>query len=54
DNDGDIDIAVNNKSSNNISILLNDSGSFTVDSTYTVGNAPNGLAAHDLDGDGDV
>ncbi len=52
--DGSLDIAVANKGSNTVSVFLNNgSGSFTLDTTLTVGSAPDAVAAGDLNNDGD-
>lgn len=53
DADGDLDIAVANEATSNVSILLNNgSGDFSVTSTLTVGLEPNSIAAGDLNSDG--
>src|SRR5204862_344823 len=54
--DGSLDIAVTNTGSNTVSILFNiaNSGQFTAPVNVTVGNGPRGLAAVDLDADGDI
>jgi hypothetical protein len=55
DGDGDLDIAVANISSNNVSILTNDgSGNFTLKGNVGVGSGPYGLSFGDIDGDGDI
>lgn len=55
DNDGDLDLAVSNSSSNNISVLRNEGrGVFSPDSTYPVGISPGSITAADLDGDGNI
>ena len=38
---------------NDVHVLLNAGGSFAVSGTFAVGDDPEGLAAADLDGDGD-
>jgi hypothetical protein len=55
DGDGDQDLAVPNISSDNVTILLNNSsGQFTpASSPVSVGHNPNHIVAADLDGDGD-
>jgi FG-GAP-like repeat/Peptidase M10 serralysin C terminal/Calx-beta domain/FG-GAP repeat len=56
DGDGDLDIAVTNVGANTVSILLNSgSAAFTpaAGSPIAVGSFPRGIAAGDLDGDGD-
>ncbi len=50
--DGRADLAVVNKGSNNVSILLSQDGSFAVIGTYGVGSAPNTIAAADYNNDG--
>ena len=52
--DGRLDLAVVNKGSNNVSILLNQGGSFAVTVTYSVGSAPNAIAAADYNKDGKI
>jgi hypothetical protein len=55
DGDNDIDLAVANSSSNNISILKNNGdGTFYLDSSYAVGDVPHSVFCADLDGDGDL
>jgi len=52
-NDGFPDLAVANDSSDNISVLFNNSdGSFQSATTYAVGNSPQSLCSSDLNGDG--
>jgi VCBS repeat-containing protein len=54
DDDGTPDLAVANKGSNTVSILLGDGdGTFTPDSTVSVGTAPRSLAVGDFNGDGE-
>ena len=51
---GDVDLAVVNRDSDNISILKNTgNAAFSTAVNYGVGNAPNSIFASDLDGDGD-
>ena len=53
DGDGDLDLAVTNQDSDNVTILTNSgTGTFTATSTLTVGDGPVSVAAGDLDGDG--
>ncbi|MBD3423088.1 MAG: T9SS type A sorting domain-containing protein, partial [Candidatus Latescibacteria bacterium] len=53
DGDGDIDLAVANAYSDNVSILLgNGDGTFTSAVNYGAGGAPQAVAVADLDGDG--
>ena len=55
DGDDDLDIAVTNNTTNNVSILLNNgSGGFTARVARGTGAGPRGIAAGDLDGDGDI
>jgi hypothetical protein len=55
DNDGDLDLAVANSSSDNVSVLLNNGGGvFSPDSTYPVGISPGSITAADLDIDGNL
>ena len=58
DGDGDLDLLAANAGSNTVSVRLNDgTGMFTAPVTgavVSVGNAPYGLAAADVDGDGDL
>jgi hypothetical protein len=55
DGDGDIDLAITNNLSNDISILKNNgNGIFTLTSNVSVGTAPKGIVSADLDGDGDI
>lgn len=54
-NDGFMDIATCNSSSNNVSILLgNGDGTFDPQQVVAVASAPHGLAALDVDGDADL
>jgi hypothetical protein len=50
--DGRADLAVVNKGSNNVSILLNQGGSFAVVGTYPVFAGPNSIATADYNNDG--
>ena len=55
DNDGNIDIAVSNWGSNNVSILLNNSnGSFVISSNIAVNINPSSLAPADFNNDGNI
>ncbi|HWP31200.1 MAG TPA: VCBS repeat-containing protein [Fimbriimonadales bacterium] len=58
DKDGDSDIAVatsgNNNALNFASIFLNNGGTFSGPSNFTVGTEPVSIIAADLDGDGDM
>ncbi|MFC1618924.1 FG-GAP-like repeat-containing protein [Candidatus Neomarinimicrobiota bacterium] len=55
DGDGDVDLAVVNRTSDNISVLMNQgSGIFATAVNYEVGSSPRSVTAGDLDGDGDV
>jgi hypothetical protein len=55
DRDGDLDLAVVNASSDNISILKNNGdGSFQLDSNYATGDTPDCIFGGDLDADGDL
>jgi hypothetical protein len=55
DNDGDIDLAVANIGSDNVSVLLgNGDGSFRPAANYRVGDEPISAALGDLDNDGDL
>jgi hypothetical protein len=57
DGDHDLDIAVTNNSNNNVTILLNNgSAGFTAasGSPVAVGSSPRGMAAGDIDRDGDT
>ena len=52
DNDGDIDLAVANNLSSNVSVLLNfGSGTFAPATNYAVGANPVSITAAPLDGD---
>ncbi|HNL26271.1 MAG TPA: FG-GAP-like repeat-containing protein, partial [bacterium] len=54
-NDGSLDMAVVNQSTNDVSIAINDgSGGFTVLSNVAVGSLPYEIASADFDGDGDL
>jgi len=53
--DDDLDLAVANYLSNNVSILLgNGDGTFAVAVNYAVGTGPRSVAVGDFDGDGDL
>ena len=53
--DGDLDLAVTNWGSNNISVILNNgSGNYGAASHFGVGTQPLSVFAYDADGDGDV
>jgi hypothetical protein len=55
DGDGDIDLAVANFSSNNVSVLLNNgNGTYASRVNYPTGNTPYSVSPADLDGDGDI
>jgi hypothetical protein len=55
DGDGDLDIAVANYGSYNVSILANDgSGNFTLKGNVRGWNYPWGISFGDIDGDGDL
>jgi hypothetical protein len=55
DGDGDLDLAVANLGSNNVSILKNNGdGTFQPEVTYNTGGSPYSLFCADLDGDGDL
>jgi hypothetical protein len=55
DGDGDLDIAVANLTSNNVSILANNgSGNFTLKGNVNVGSFPLGISLGDIDRDGDI
>jgi hypothetical protein len=55
DGDGDLDLAVTNLSSNNVSILKNNGdGSFQLDSNYATGDTSDCIFGGDLDADGDL
>jgi hypothetical protein len=55
DGDGDLDLAVSNRSTNDVSILLNaGDGTFTGAGQYAVGVEPRYVVAEDVDGDGDA
>lgn len=54
DNDGDLDIATGNYTSNDVTILLgNGNGTFGSRQDVALGGSARGLAAFDMDGDGD-
>jgi len=55
DNDGNLDLAIANESSNNVSVLLgNGNGTFGSAINYLVGTTPYSLCAGDFDADGDL
>ena len=55
DGDGDLDLAVVNSYSDNVSVLLNrGDGTFAPAVNYEVGRYPTSITSGDLDGDGDV
>ncbi|MBL7992118.1 MAG: VCBS repeat-containing protein, partial [Candidatus Kapabacteria bacterium] len=55
DGDGDIDLAVSNAGTNNVSILLNTgTGSYAAAVNYAAGTQPYGITAGDFDNDGDL
>ena len=55
DRDGDIDLAVPNNGSNNVSVLLNNGdGTFQTAVNYGVAAETYSLVSSDLDGDGDI
>jgi Leucine-rich repeat (LRR) protein len=55
DGDGDLDLAVANYSSSNVSILLNTgAGAYAAAANYAVGTTPYSVTAGDFDGDGDL
>jgi len=55
DGDGDMDLAVANEYSNNVSVLLNNGdGTFSAKTEYTAGDSPYSVFSSDLDGDGDM
>ncbi|MFH2050478.1 MAG: FG-GAP-like repeat-containing protein, partial [bacterium] len=55
DGDGDMDLAVANKNSANVSVLLNNGdGIFQSKTDYASGDGPISIFAIDLDGDGDM
>ena len=55
DGDGDLDLAVANYGSNNVSILLNTgTGAYAAAVNYGVGTSPQSVALGDVDGDGDL
>ncbi len=55
DGDGELDLAVANSCSNNISVLINDGfGTFLPKVDYPTGKEPLSISAADFDGDGDV
>ena len=55
DNDGYMDMATSNTSSNTVSVVLgNGDGTFDPQQSIAVGTTPHGIAALDVDGDGDL
>jgi methionine-rich copper-binding protein CopC len=55
DNDGLVDMATSNTSSNTVSVVLgNGDGTFDAQQSIPVGTTPHGLAALDVDGDADL
>lgn len=55
DGDGDLDVAVANGASDNVSVLLNEGdGAFAAEVTYHVGDNPSSISHGDLDGDGRI
>jgi len=55
DGDGDLDLAVPNRNSDDVSVLKNNGdGTFAAAQKYAVGDEPWQVAAADLDGDGDI
>ena len=55
DSDGDLDLAVANHASFNVSVLLGDgAGGFASQATHAVGSYPRSLATADFDSDGDL
>ena len=55
DGDGDIDLAIANDYSHDISVLLNEGdGTFDVHSTYGISDAPSSICAADFDCDDDI
>lgn len=55
DGDSDLDLAVSNQMSENVSILLNNGdGTFAPNSDYKVGSWPSSIFAADFDNDGDL
>ncbi|MBH8559684.1 FG-GAP-like repeat-containing protein [Hymenobacter negativus] len=55
DNDGDLDLLIENYGGNNVSVRLNNgTGSFSGTQNVAVGSIPLSMVAGDVDGDGDV
>ncbi|HTF88182.1 MAG TPA: VCBS repeat-containing protein [Planctomycetota bacterium] len=54
DGDGDIDIAVSLKNMNQVRILVNNGGAFTLGPVLNVGAEPRTMAIADIDNDGDL
>ena len=55
DRDGDLDLAVANFGSNNVSVLLGDgNGTFGAKTDFATGTAPSSVAIGDFDRDGDL
>ena len=55
DRDGDLDLVTANRSSNNISVLLNaGDANFLLSNNYEIGSQPETVFAADLDNDGDI
>ena len=55
DGDGEVDLAVTNQNSNNVSVLIGDgTGAFKNKTDFPAGGAPQRIAAADLDGDGNL
>ncbi len=55
DEDGDIDLAVTNKSGDSMTVLIGDGdGNFSVHATYVTGETPEGIVAADFNNDGNL
>jgi hypothetical protein len=54
DGDGDIDIAVSLKNTNQVRILVNNAGTFSLGPVFSVGLEPRDMAIADIDNDGDL
>ncbi len=55
DGDGDLDMALSNGDSNDVSVLLNNSdGTFAPQARYAAGDTPGGVSLGDVDGDGNL
>ncbi|HTF89057.1 MAG TPA: VCBS repeat-containing protein [Planctomycetota bacterium] len=54
DGDGDVDIAVSLKNTNQVRILVNNGGAFTLGPVFSVGAEPRTMAIADIDNDGDL